>query len=277
MGFDAIMLTGVPRSGTTLSCHLLNRLPNTVALAEPMNVGKFARLRSRAAILDMIEQFVAEQRATLLSRRVAVSRQVGGGVKDNFFTSERGPDGLRHSQGKPANVSFDKPLNSDFQIVIKHPAAFTALLPELAARFPCYAIIRNPLSLLASWDSVKIPVNDGRAPAAERLASDLKQALKTLKHRYDRQLCLMNWYFEQYRQHLTPECILRYEDIIESGGAVLAAIVPSAGSLHEQLENRNRSDAYDWTGISSIAERLLDSEGAYWDFYSRDEVRGLLK
>lgn len=32
-----IILTGIARSGTTLSCSLLNKLPQCVALHEPMN------------------------------------------------------------------------------------------------------------------------------------------------------------------------------------------------------------------------------------------------
>lgn len=36
MNENNIILTGLPRSGTTLSVHLLNKLPNTVGLHEPI-------------------------------------------------------------------------------------------------------------------------------------------------------------------------------------------------------------------------------------------------
>jgi hypothetical protein len=36
MSENDVVLTGLPRSGTTLTCHLLNKLPDTVALHEPM-------------------------------------------------------------------------------------------------------------------------------------------------------------------------------------------------------------------------------------------------
>jgi hypothetical protein len=32
-----VVLTGLPRSGTTLVCRLLNKLPDTVALHEPLS------------------------------------------------------------------------------------------------------------------------------------------------------------------------------------------------------------------------------------------------
>lgn len=274
---DNIMLTGLPRSGTTLVCHLLNKLPNTVALVEPMAVGEFPRLPTRAAILDVIEQFAEEQRTSLCKSRLAVTRHVKGSVGDNLFAPQKAGDGLRPFHAIHGAIRFDKPLTSDLQLIIKHPAAFTALLPELAGRFPCYAIVRNPLSALASWNSTKMPVNDGRAPAAEQHDTRLKRALSTLENRFERQLYLLNWYFGQYRQHLPPNRIFRYEDIIESGGTVLAAIAPSAASLKEALESQNRSDAYDWNAISPFIERLLAEKGAYWDFYSRDDIYGLLK
>jgi hypothetical protein len=74
-----IVLTGPGRSGTTLACYLLNKLPNTVG----------------------------------------------------------------------------KELRPDFQLIIKQPRLFTALLPTLAKQFPCYAVVRNPLSVMASRRSLK--------------------------------------------------------------------------------------------------------------------------
>jgi hypothetical protein len=39
-----IMLTGLPRSGTSLTSSLLDRTPNTVALNAPITPGRFAHL-----------------------------------------------------------------------------------------------------------------------------------------------------------------------------------------------------------------------------------------
>ena len=113
--------------------------------------------------------------------------------------------------------------------------------------------------------------------AARRRPRSLIQTLETLENRFDRQLFLIDWYFGQYRQYLTPDRIIRYEDITASGGAALATILSSAGSLNEPLESQNRSSVYDWQGLSPLIQGLLNSDGAYWDFYSRTETRGLLE
>lgn len=45
MNDNDIILTGVPRSGTTLACLLLSKLPDVVALNEPMRTARFRSIR----------------------------------------------------------------------------------------------------------------------------------------------------------------------------------------------------------------------------------------
>ena len=51
------MLTGPGRSGTTLTSHLLNKLPNTVALAEPLTPSRFEeQMPDYEAVCDEMEK-----------------------------------------------------------------------------------------------------------------------------------------------------------------------------------------------------------------------------
>jgi len=75
------------------------------------------------------------------------------------------------------------------------------------------------------------------------------------------------------RESDRPLRIVRYEDVITSGGAALASITPKARTLDVQLENKNRS--YDVATMRGLGERLVASEGAYWRFYSRSSVAEL--
>ncbi len=78
-----IVITGPGRSGTTLTCHLLNKLPNTVALSEPINPGKYTdRLPDNEAVADGIRDFYREQRRMALNRGTVLSKHVGV-VPDN--------------------------------------------------------------------------------------------------------------------------------------------------------------------------------------------------
>ena len=92
-----IILTGIPRSGTTLTCHLLNKLPQTVALHEPMNVSQFSKLESRDVICQEISQFFQEARASISSRKEVLSKNISGVVPDNPVGEARTPSGLRET------------------------------------------------------------------------------------------------------------------------------------------------------------------------------------
>lgn len=272
-----ILLTGLPRSGTNLTCALLNRVPQTVALAEPMDVAELGRAGGRVQALWAIERFFRYQRHSLLQDRVAITRHSGGAVRDNFFAAEPGADGLRHSRSDRGAIAFDKPLDPDFRLVIKHPAVFSGLLPELAGAFPCFALIRNPLPVLASWNSNRIPVREGRIPAAEGVDPGLRTALDAIDSREARQLYVLDWFFRRFREALPDTHLIRYEALVASRGRLLSLLSPAAAALDEPLASRNASPLYGWAALSDLAARLLDSEGAYWHYYRRDEVARLFQ
>jgi hypothetical protein len=273
-----VILTGLPRSGSTLTCHLLNRCADTVALHEPMPMPELARQHTAAELVDCIAQFFTDTRRSLLEERRAVSKSVGGAVPDNTFGDARGGrDNLRYSLASHGEVSFaGKELRPDFTLAVKHNAGFTALLDRLSTRFVCYGIVRHPLAVLASWNSVKLPVQQGHVPAGEEIDAGLRQALERIADREERQLFVLAWFFERLARYLPRAAILRYEDLVASGGRILMPITAAAATLHEPLASRNANAAYDRGQMAALGEKLLSRDGAYWDFYSRASVPEML-
>jgi hypothetical protein len=276
MSSNNVLVTGTPRSGTTLTCHLLNKLPDTVALHEPMKVKELAELKNHEQICRAIERFCDEQRTSIHECKRAVSKNVDGAVPDNPFGADRSDAGLRQMVASKSEIVVDKELSQDFMLVIKHPAAFTAVLEGLIKCFPVYAVIRNPLATLASWNSIEVNVHNGYAPAAERLDPNLKAQLAAIDDTLDRQIHLLGWFHEQFRRYLPERSIIRYESVIESGGSALSVVRPEAANLSEPLEIRNTSKLYDYQAMLRIGKRLLNSEGAYWEFYTKESVEHLL-
>jgi hypothetical protein len=270
-----VLITGTPRSGTTLICHLLNKLPDTVALHEPMRVKALESL-SRDEICVEIDRFCEEQRTSLRLRGRAISKNVDGVVPDNPIGEGRSDDGLRKSLASKGEIVVDKPLSSDFMLVIKHNSAFTAVLDTLVTRFPVYGVIRNPLATLASWSSVKFSASSGYARAAERLDPALKAKLAAIDDDLDRQICLLDWFHGQFRRYLAQDAILRYESVVGTGGRVLDMVNPRAETLREPMESRNTNKLYDVPAMFRIGERLLASDGAYWEWYTKESVAELL-
>jgi hypothetical protein len=271
-----IILTGIPRSGTTLTCTLLNHCPQTVALHEPMAPSRLAGLPP-AAIVEEIQGFFNCQRQSLLREGMAISKSRGGQIPSNPFMEEITPGALRQSIVGNGMVHFGKSLTTEFQLVIKQPNAFTALLDVLKSCFPCFAIIRNPLAVLLSWQSINAPVNRGHIPMAEAFDPELARRLGEEEDRISRQIMILDWYFCRYHDLLPGDHVIRYENIVESGGAALSLIDPDASRIRESLESRNCNRLYDATMAVPLARRLLShKDHGYRNFYRDCDIEQLM-
>jgi hypothetical protein len=255
----------------------LNKLPNTIALHEPMDALSFSQFGDQEAICKMIEQYFESTRTTIRNQGVVISKQVNGEIPDNPFEDRFDSRGLRKTRVSKSIISIKNDLGDDFLLCIKHPGVFTAILEGLVKRFQCYALIRNPLSVLSSWNTVETAINNGHAPAAEGLDKSLKTTLGALEHKIERQLYLMSWFYEKYKTLLPASSIIRYEDIVSSGGRALSVITPLANRLEEQFESKNKNELYDRKLMATLGEKLLNADGAFWDFYSKESVKTLIQ
>ena len=272
-----VLITGTPRSGTTLLCSLLNKLPDTVALHEPMNVWEFPNCPDATAIANVIETFCAETRQSLHEHGYAMSKHVGGHIPDNVAADQVNRSGIRLRHTEHGRVFVEKPLSKDFVLAIKHPVAFSALLETLTQRFECFAIIRNPLATLASWNSLAwLNVGKGHAPIGEKLDPQLRYALAAEPDAIERQLHILEWFYTRFGRILSDRAIIKYEDLIASRGRELAPFFPAAAEFDENLSSKNVNKFYDRALMVDLGERLLRRKGVIWDFYSKSDVENLI-
>jgi hypothetical protein len=279
-----VLLTGISRGGTTLACELLDRLPGVYALDEPMDPNDLVRDAMRAgsdeldaaAINAGIERFASEQRRAIIERGVVLTRHVDGKVLGAKVSDDRDGQGLRKRRATKSEIPVAPASGEDFTLIIKHPVAFTALLPILRERFAVFAIVRNPISILASWESVPFLQREGRLGLRESIAPQIARELAEIEDRLERQLTLLNWFYASYLTELPRAHVIRYEDVIATQGAALAPVVSAAAELAVPLQSRNLASVYDRAHMLDIGERLLAREGAWWTFYSRTEVSEVL-
>ncbi|RZA09931.1 MAG: hypothetical protein EOO68_00280 [Moraxellaceae bacterium] len=274
---NTLLLTGLPRAGTTLSCNILNSHANVLALMEPMTPGHFEPLKGRPAAVKLIQQFATQTRLQALTQGEVLSRQKDGVVPENPVSYEVSSSGLRQPDTVLGSISVGRQIeNADFTLVIKHNALFTALLPELSEAFPVYGIIRNPLSVLASWNSVALPVNDGHVPAGEMYSHELADLLADTPGRIERQLHILEWFCQKFLSEI-PNHILRYEDFVIDPaciGRTLNLSSPYKGSVQTRT---SRNDAYDLVLMEQLYRRLMRFGDAIWEFYSRDQITELME
>lgn len=272
------ILTGVPRSGTTLCCYLLNLAPNTVALHEPIEINEFLKLRSRSEQIDFIQNRINGFRAYILDKFQAPSLQILGEFITDSFPAYKKTQKYRDNKAHLGTVKITKTIDEEFALIIKHPSIFTGLLPELSNIYKCIAIIRNPLAILSSWNCINTYHRTGRSPSAESVAPELKQLLVNTEDDISRQIKLLSWYFKIYLRMGRKILILKYEEIITSRGGVLfnAFNLPQPIECKKiKLENRNQNKFIDAQKLRRCFNALMEFNGSYSKFYSQREIIAL--
>lgn len=263
-----ILLTGMPRSGTTLVVSLLGRQPDIIALAEPIQLDPHGG-RSRA--VEDIAAFMAQTRAAAIAHEPIPTKHVDGRIIDNWVEPPNQDGQLRKVLEQRSALLFDKPLSDDFTLIVKHPAEFTALADLLVERFTLYAIVRDPMAIMAAWQTVNMPVNRGHMPMAEAFAPELKSRLAGIEDRLLRQAALIEW---QLRTYLTLPAgrVLRYEDITAQPSSALACFVPSHPMLPclTAYDPLDRYTGVDFRALYGALEPLLTLIMQFYPTFERD-------
>lgn len=275
---DNAILVGPARSGTTLACSLLNKLADVVALDEPFERRMLQQMAGPDAFLGIVDKQFQSQRATIEATGEAQSTLSECGLLANHYATEPEVTTLRKRQ-VVLNTMRGVSAARDFKLIIKHTLPFTAQLDELMRRYETFVLVRNPLAILASWNSIDAAYREGMIqPYVKPLADDdLPKRLASIDDRLERQVELLEWHFDQYRPVLRNAKVVRYEDIIETGGTALAVITASAEGLDENLESHNTNPLYDRELIWELKEKLIARRGAIWDFYAPKQVESLFE
>ncbi len=268
-----LALTGIPRSGTTLACTIINRHPHALALAEPLDPNAWP-IDFDAQLSVVRSEFIFLREHCLRTGR-APSRQRNGVIVDNFFYSvgtER-----RSYAADVAEVVIGKPLHRDFLLVIKQNAAFLALLQRLSEQMHVIAVVRHPLAVLASWLNVDLPVAHGRLPMAERMDSNLRATLDAENDVRNRQLHVLDWCYRRIGSLRGQVTVVSYESILASHGrALLAACGLPTDDLRTPPPDWLRAPAMAPSAQIEAFARSLQAmpDNAGWrEFYGESDLR----
>ena len=69
----------------------------------------------------------------------------------------------------------------------------------------------------------------------------------------------------------TRRNVIRYEDVVESGGVALFRRLGHVDARPVELTSRNDSALYDEAMVDTLLKALLDGEGCWRRFYRRED------
>jgi len=262
------LITGIPRSGTTLCCKLLNDRDDVVALHEPINPsdlpGSITGLLAVANISLQIDSF-----ANAIQAGLPFPHGDKGGLQIDNPVGDANQSGVRHVVAKRGMIQLPPRMVGSYQLVIKQNALFTALLPLLKEHYPIVCIVRNPIDVLLSWMTVDLPVNRGRLPAGERFSAELRELLND-KACLQRQLIIYQWFIRQFLTSGLP--ILRYEDVVATSGAALDKALGLPPIERDKLNAKERSfDKQTLAKLELALPKLLELE--LGGFYTKQDIQ----
>ena len=263
------LLTGIPRSGTTLSCKLLNQHQHCLALHEPLDHNQIGDFNSTSDFVGKLVPVVYELQSQIRQKGSVVVGDARSLMEDNPVGDARDSQGKRVVAALRGTLDLPHEKIGHTNLFVKHNALFTALLPELAHHFEIIAIVRNPVDVLLSWMSVDLPVNRGSLPAAERFDSTLKESLAITSDVTLRQIHIYQWFCERFQNnHIT---VVKYEDIVKTNGTCLDESLALTPLSRTPLSFKHRAHSVDCiarldTHFSSIASL------ARFGMYGEDEI-----
>lgn len=200
-----IILTGIPRSGTTLVASLLDREPNSVCLGEPEWHRPHPSLDAKTFAKAIEEDFKDLRHKLLAGIPVKDRRGKNGEVVTNYYSSEKNFELVDFTR---------KGLTPDFTLAVKHNAPYLAVLHELIAlgTFEIRAVIRHPLEVLRSWRRLDLPISRGELPNAVSYWPQMQEAVK-ISDLLLRQVAMLDAMFARIRECENKLTLIRYEEL----------------------------------------------------------------
>ncbi|UCN00600.1 hypothetical protein LCX93_01405 [Sulfurimonas sp. SWIR-19] len=274
MSYKNVVLTGIPRSGSSLICSLYNNYANSLALLEPINPFSIKTQNSIEAVEYVNDFFFQMRKEIHYSKRFVTHHKENKIISNMLSDTQKESEGLRQKVVQHGYVSLEKELQRDFSLLIKQNAFFTALLPDLVNFFDTYVVVRNPLSVLFSWNSVDLPVYRGHVPAGERFDEALKKKLEITVDRIDRQVIILEWFFRQFLQNIPQSNVLFYEDIVAGKFKTLEKLSYDKNSInaHANMKNKNSNKLYNKELAEVLRKKIFQSSGYYKHFYSDEAI-----
>lgn len=263
---DNVLLTGIPRSGSTLALKLISDKKRVIGFDEPVWLKEVRKLPDAQQVPDNLLKKIQNLRGQV-KKGFPVNMNFGKGtleLADNHF--DRLNNGLVKTK-ESRDVILD--VSTYDQIwVLKSNIFFTALLKQLidSGYFKLVVTIRDPLAVIKSWRSLNFSLSHGRSMIAEKYDSSSKIFVDT-DDVLIKQVLLLDWMFKKYLDNYKDIHIFKYEDIVNNPSIIQQNLGFGSVKQYTQLNSRNNNHFYDHSETNEIKTCLLKYGQYYKNFY----------
>lgn len=253
-----LILTGIPRSGTSLAATLVDGLPDAVCLQEPY--WQFDRIRRKDCSAERFAAWLREDftrvRDILFKGKEVEDRRDAQGEPVTDYFQRRWRDGRMEVERSGFGIiSFARHgLSPDFLLGMKHNGPYLSVLPQIIAlkHFIVIAIIRDPVQTILSWRTLTFPLSRGEMPGAIAYWPELRALTQASIDLLEKQVRIYDLFCQ--RLHASREAIhiITYESLVAQPGLLAAALARKPGRVPAHI-----SPAHEPAGDEAAAIRKL--------------------
>lgn len=220
-----LIITGIPRSGTTLAAAIVDQSYDAFCLFEP---DSHVRLMETAIDADdfvvRLQLNFDSTRETLLAGKTVPDKRADNGSPVTDYFANSTPGRRRDVVFTMRDVSRAG-LSANFALGAKHNALYAAVLPEIVrtGHFRVVALVRDPVAVLRSWQSLDLPVSQGRLPAAERFWPEMRALTHADMALHEKQIRMYDLLGSRFAGFSSQMEVIRYEALLASPARLLAA------------------------------------------------------
>jgi len=236
-----LLITGIPRSGTSLITKLISKQQNTICFSEPKWLKEIRHNNQNS------EEFKNNLRQKIHQIRNEIKN--GNPVE---ITVERGTNYLPENyynrrKNKIINLKETKKVyiehSKDLILCVKSNVLFTSCIEALVNEdsWRIYSIIRNPLFVLMSWRSLNIPISKGEIKIGEVYSQEIRKIVKE-EDLLIKQVKILDWFFKTYFYY--NKNIIKYEDLINNPQGILNKLLNRDDSNKFNLKSKNNEINY---------------------------------
>lgn len=232
-----ILITGIPRSGTTLTNALIDSLPDCVALNEPLWQAQQDFGGNPVKFANWLAEDFARIRGHLHKEHPVPDRRTPEGKAiTNFFAGDKPAED--HSM----MMLIKAGLPEYFTLAMKHNALYMACLPEIAfhLELTIIALIRHPVHTIASWRRLNLPISQGKLPHGATYWPELHAISESNDELLIKQVKIYDLMCERLHDMRGAVRVLPYETLIDTP-ELLCRAIGHDGPLDTSMIKQNQT------------------------------------